>query len=232
MSNSGENFSSRFYEYIVNSADYTGYSEKITFEEFASKINSPYEDCDAIYTNVDNQSIQNAGLAIFKNDKMVGTATALDSISHLILTNELKESLITIPSPFKNDDFIDLEIKNNKNSRINVEMINNTPFITTDIFLHANIKTSGKNFDYTNNENIKIVNDYANDYIEKIILNYLYKLSKDYNADIIGFEKILSKKCLTDSELKKYQFNKVFKDSYFKSNVNLQIESTNLFTKE
>lgn len=232
VSNSGEKFSSRFYEYIVNSADYTGYSGKTTFEEFVSKINSPLEDCDAIYTAVDKDSIQNVGLAIFKNDKMIGTANVLDSISHLILTNELKEALITIPSPFKNNEFIDLEIKRNKRSKIDVFMINNTPFITFDVFLHANIKTSGKNFDYTKNDNIQIVNSYAKDYIENMLLNYLYKLSKEYNTDIIGFQKVLSKKCLTNLELENYKFNEVFKDSYFKPNVNLQIESTNLFSKE
>ena len=232
VSNSGENFSSRFYEYIINSADYTGYSDKMSFEEFAMKINSPIEDCTAIYTHVDDKNVQNAGLAIFKNDKMIGNTSVLDSISQLILTNELKESLITIPSPFNTNDYIDLEIKLNKNSKINVDIINDTPFISFNVFLHANIKTSGKNFDYTNNENIKILNYYGEKYIEKMILNYLYKTAKEYNSDIIGFQKSFSKKCLTTSELKKYKFDKVFKDSFFNANVNLKIESTNLFSKE
>ena len=232
VSNSGEKFSSRFYEYIINSADYTGYSGKITFEEFASKINNPLEDCTAIYTYVDKESVQNSGLAIFKEDKMIGTADALDSISQLILNNELKEALITIPSPFKSTEFVDLEIKLDKNSKIDVSMINNTPFISFDVYLHANIKTSGKNFDYTNNENLKILDKYAENYIQQILLNYLYKISKEYDTDILGFQKILSKKCLTNEELENYKFKEVFKDSYFKSNVNVQIESTNLFSKE
>lgn len=232
VSNSGENFSSRFYEYIISSANYTGYSEKTTFEEFAAKTNSKMEDCTTIYTHVNDKNIINSGLAIFKEDKMIGTADALDSIAHLILTNEIKEALITIPNPFDESSFVDLEIKNYKKSKINVYMINNTPLIKFNIFLHANIKTSGKNFDYTNIDNIKILNNYATKYIEKITLNYLYKITKYYNADVIGVQRTLSQKCLTNAELENYKLKKVFKDSFFKSNINLQIESTNLFSKE
>ena len=232
VSNSGEKFSSRFYEYIISSANYTGYSGKTTFEEFVTKVNSTVEDSVVIYTYVNNDTVQNAGLAIFKNDKMIGIVNSSDSIAHLILSNELDEALITIPNPFESGTYIDLEIKNNKNSRIDVSMINNTPFITCTLFLHSNIKTSGKNFDYTKNENIKTVEYYAKKYMQSLVSNYLYKISKDYNTDVLEFQRILSKKCLTNSELQNYKFNDVFKDSYFKVNVNLQIESTNLFSKE
>lgn len=232
VSNSGENFSSRFYEYIVSSANYTGYSEKTTFDEFLSKVNSKFENSVAIYTYVNNDTVQNMGIALFNGDKMIGTVDALDSISHLILTNELKEAIITIPNPFQDNSYIDLEIKNNKKSNIDVSMINNTPFITCKAYIHANIKTSGKNFDYTKMENIETVNYYATRHLENIISNYLYKISKEYDTDVLGFQKKLSKKCLTNSELENYQFNKVFKDSYFKVKVDLKVESTYLFSKE
>lgn len=232
VSNSGENFSSRFYEYIISSSNYTGYSEKTTFEEFVSKVNSPIEDTVAIYTMVNEQTVQNSGLAIFKDDKMIGTTNSLDSIAHLILTNELKEALITIPNPFENSSYMDLEIKNNKRSKINTQIINNTPFIICNVYLHANIKTSGKNFDYTKNDNIEIASKYAEKFMENITLNYLYKLSREYNSDVLEFQRNLSKHCLTNEELQKYNFKEVFKDAYFKVNMNLQIESTNLFSKE
>ena len=232
VSNSGENFSSRFYEYIVSSADYTGYSGKVTFEEFASKINSSMDEATAIYAIINKDTVQNSGLAVFKDDKMVGTISSLESIIHLILKNNLKEALITIPNPFENNSYIDLEIKNRKHTKIDVSMINNTPFITTNIYLLANIKTSGKHFDYTNPENIDITSYYAKKYLEELTSNYLYKISKTYSSDILEFQNILSKKCMTYQELRQYRFNDVFKDSFFKTNINLQIESTNLFSKE
>lgn len=232
VANSGENFSSRFYEYIISSADYTGYSGKTTFQEFASKLNSTMEEASCIYAYVNDNNVQNAGLAVFKGDKMIGTIDSLDSIVHLTLTNNLKEALITIPSPFEDNSFIDLEIKNNKRTKIDVSMINNTPFITATMYLHANIKTSGKHFDYTEPDNINTVTYYSKKYIEDITSSYFYKLSKTYDTDILELQRTLSKKCLTNQELKNYRFSEVFKDSFFKANVNLKIESTNLFSKE
>jgi spore germination protein KC len=71
VANSGENFSSRFYEYIINSANYTGYSAPTTFGEVFSDINNQYGDTVAIYTVIQDDTIQNNGLAIFKDDYMV-----------------------------------------------------------------------------------------------------------------------------------------------------------------
>lgn len=71
VSNSGENFSSRFYEYIINSVNYTGYSVETKFGQFLNDINNTTNEAIAIYTFVNDDSIQNNGLAIFKDDYMV-----------------------------------------------------------------------------------------------------------------------------------------------------------------
>lgn len=71
VSSSGENFSSRFYEYIINSSDYAGYTTPITFAQFLTDINDQFGDGIAIYTTVTDNIIQNNGLAIFKDDYMV-----------------------------------------------------------------------------------------------------------------------------------------------------------------
>lgn len=73
VSNSGETFSSRFYEYIINSFDYTGYSVETTFNKLLSEINNTLGDGIAIYTKVNKDDIQNTGLAVFKYDRMVRT---------------------------------------------------------------------------------------------------------------------------------------------------------------
>lgn len=161
-----------------------------------------------------------------------GRISSLDSIAHSILIDELEESLITIPNPFDSSSKIDLAIGIEKNSNKSVNIINNTPFITCDIFISATIKTSGKNFDYTTSENIQIVEEECSKYLEKIMLDYLYTLSKEYNADILNFKNILSQSCLTNQELENYHWDKIYKDSFFKVTVNTNINSTHLFDKE
>lgn len=232
VSNSGENFSARFYEYIINSVDYTGYSAATTFDSLFSQINNSSGDAISTYTVVEDDAIQNNGLAIFKNDYMVGSVTAMDSVAHLILTNKLEESLITIEDPFDSPEKIDLEITLQKDCDKDVQIINNTPFITCDISIGANIKSSGEHFDYVSDENIKVIEQKATQYLHDLISNYLYTLSKEYNADIFNFQNIYSKKCLTNQDLEKVHFRDIYKDSFFDVNVKVKIGSTHLFEKE
>lgn len=163
---------------------------------------------------------------------MVGKISSLDSIAHSILINELEESLITIPNPLDNSSNIDLALGIQKPTEKQVNIINNTPFITCEVFVSATIKTSGKNFDYTTSENIELIEAETSKYLENIILNYLYTLSKEYEADVLGFQNILSKSCLTTQELENYHWQDIYKDSFFKVTVDTNINSTHLFDKE
>lgn len=232
VSNSGENFSSRFYEYIINSADYTGYSMPVTFYDISTQINNSSGDAKAIYTTINDNNIQNNGIAIFKDDKMVAHTSALNSIAHLLLTNELKEAYLTIPSPLNKNANIDLEIGIMKNALKNIELLNHTPFISYDIYIYANIAASGKNYDYTSSENIEIVEKETQKYLENLLTEYLYLLSKEYNSDVLNFESIYSIKCLTNQDFAKTNFDKVYKDSFFDVNVSVDISSTYLYEKE
>lgn len=161
-----------------------------------------------------------------------GKTSSLDSIAHLLLTNKLEESLITIPNPFDPSSKIDLAIGIQKKTKKDVEIINNTPFISCELFLGATIKTSGENFDYTTTENIELIETQTSKYLEKIILDYLYTLCKEYESDVLDFQNILSKSCLTNQELENYHWESIYKDSFFKVSVNTNINSTHLFDKE
>jgi hypothetical protein len=100
------------------------------------------------------------------------------------------------------------------------------------VFVKSTIKTSGKNFDYTTSENIEIVEQKTQKYLESLISNYLYKLSKDFNADVFNFQSMYAKQCLTTEDMEKVHFKDIYKDSFFKVNVQVEIGSTHLFDKE
>ena len=232
VSNSGENFSSRLYEYILTSAQYTGYTIKCKFSDFFSKINTTDTQATAIYIQIDNDNIQNYGIAVFKKDIMVGILSPLDTISHLIISGKLDSCTISVENPFIENSLIDLNLQQLVSPEIDINIINNTPYIDTDIELKANISSAGKNFDYTKQDNIKQVQAVANNFITNILKSYLYKISADYNSDIIGFGGILSEKYLTSDNYEKIHWNEIFKDSVFNVNVNTKIKSSYLFNKE
>lgn len=232
VSNSGESFSSRLYEYILNSVDYTGYTVDATFSGFFSKINSNQTQATAIYSVVNEDSVQNCGAAVFKGDKMVGTLTPLETIAYLIVNNDLASCMITIDNPFNSNDLIDLNLKRIKSPDIDVSLINNTPLISIDLCIQASIDSSGEEFDYTNTKNIKTVEEATNKYLEQLIKEYVYKITKDYNSDVAGFGGYLASKYLTNDKFEKVYWNEIFKDSYFDVKVNTTITSSHLFNKE
>ena len=232
VSNSGEGFSSRLYDYILTSVDYTGYTINSTFIDFFSRINNDQIQATAIYTIVNESTIQNSGAAIFKGDVMVGTLSPAQTIAHLIVTNELDYCMISIDDPFNESNVIDLNLREKKNPNIDVSLINNTPFITVNIDIEGSINSSGESFDYTILDNLKLIEKSTNEYLETLIDEYLYSISKGYNTDIAGFNGLLASKFMTLDEFEKVHWNEIFKDSYFDVNVESSITSTHLFNKE
>ena len=106
------------------------------------------------------------------------------------------------------------------------------PLISINIFPEGNILSSGKSFDYTNTDNIKIVENAVNSYIKTNTKEYLYKITKEYNSDIVGFKGAFKSKFLTETDFDKTHWDEIFKDSIYEVSVNTLINSSSLFNKE
>lgn len=232
VSNSGENFSARYFEYIINSEKYTGFTAKSNLRKFFSDMNSPNESALAIYTTVSDDIIQNTGIAVFKEDNMIGHLDIEGVISHLLLTNDLTTTVVTIPSPFKEDDKIDLSLTRRKQTQIDVTLVNNSPFIECDIYLSANILTAHANSDYSSADNIRQLENNLNKYIERIVYEYLDTITKEYSCDTISFGERLSTKYATLDDFKKINWGNIFKDSFFKVRIHSEVASSSLITKQ
>ena len=232
VSASGEVFSSRLYDYLTTSVNYTAYTEKSTFGTIFQLLNNNYNDLSAIYTVVSDNLVQTSGIAIFKNDKMIGTIDANNSISHSIVSNLLNKCVITINNPFEESSKLDLNINLYKKTKININVINGSPFISISVFPEGTILSSGQSFDFTNNNNIKIVQNSVNSYLTQNIKDYLYKITKDYNSDIVGFKGIYKSKFLTEEEFNNVHWDEIYQDSFYDVSVSTIITSSQLFNKE
>lgn len=232
VSSSGEVFSARLFDYIENTTDYTGFTIDCPFGNFFQAIDSNHYEPIAIYTTVNDGVVQTSGIAVFKNEFMVGHLDSLDSIAHLITTNELKQCTIRIDNPFDESEKADLDLKLYKDTSTEIAMINGTPLISINVYPEVKIKSSGSSFDYIDEKNIKILENSINKYIENLLNNYLYLISKDYNSDIAGFKGIYQSSFFTVEEASKGHWNTVFQDSFFEVNVSTRVISSNLFNKQ
>ncbi len=258
-----ESITSKYYEIIPSSSQYTGYTADISIANVFDRINDSFGEPSAILgsiasnnpenspsgaTSVDSDTIagettsnsgdsSNAstnidvvGLAVFKGDVLVGELTAMECLCHLIITNNVKECIISIPNPFDENSIIDLYVTTEKKTKNDVKIVNGSPFITTKIRLNAKILSSEKDSNYFNEENLKLVEEYANSYITSQIEAYLYKVSKEYGTDIDLFGKHAVKYFSTWNNWIDYNWLDNYTNSFFKVDAKIDVVSSYLIS--
>lgn len=249
-----ESVSARYYELTLNSSEYTGLTENVTLADFYSNMlsttNQPHAILGGINTNSTNSDdssnapydaqgsykagetpiksktvLENMGLAIFYGDKLVGELTGLESLCHLLVVNKLESATISVPSPFDKNSIINLFITSPKNTKTSIKFINGTPYINCDVTLTANITSFDEHFDYSSEENLKLIEDYTNSYLEQNISSYLYKTSKEYKCDIANLGRQAVKNYLTWEEWIESDWLYNYQNSFFSVNVDSNVRA-------
>lgn len=142
----------------------------------------------------------------------------------------MEECIISIPSPFDEDSVIDLFVTLEENTKNEVKIINGSPFITSNIKLNAKILSSEKNSNYFQKDNLALIEEYANSYIKSEVEHYVYKISKDFGADIDLFGRHAVKYFSTWDEWTNYNWLDNFSNSFFDVNVNVSVISSYLIS--
>lgn len=250
-----ESISARYYELILTNSEYTGYTEDINFAEFYSSILSTSSQAVAILgglntsqtqiqsTNSLNGSykadetpiesennVENLGLAVFNGDKLVGELNNVETLCHLIISNELENATITIPNPYDISNSISVFIGLNKNTKNTVKIINGYPYITSKIFITGNILTLDDTIDLSSDKTLKMLEDYINTYLEENITSYLYKTSKEFKSDIDNFGKYVVCNYLTWDDWINSDWLNNYQNAFFDISVDSTIQSGYLFS--
>ena len=209
-SNPAEYFESNF-----NSSEYTGYVDNISLSDFYFNILNNSSDASAILASINTQEsqskesnsvsvlddnytagetpitsknkVESMGLAVFKNDKLVGELNNLETLCHLVVTNNLKNATVNIPNPFDTANNISFYINMNKKTKKNVSFVNGYPYIECEVWITGNVPTVYSSIDLSSESCLNEVNSALSSYLETHISSYLYRTAKSFNADIAGF---------------------------------------------
>ena len=254
-----ESISARYYELILNSSEYTAYTQNLYLSDFytdmistttqatailgginAEKINTSQNkvataldgDYKAGETPVETKNhVENMGLAVFHGDKIVGELNNIETLCHMLTINRLKNATITMPNPFNFENNISLYIGLGKNTKKYVYFVNGTPYIKCDFYVVGNVLTLDNTLDLTNNEVIKTLEEYASSYLQQNISEYLYKTSKEFKSDIANFGSIVLPRYLTWDKWIASDWLNNYQNAFFDVNVKVNIRSGYLFTK-
>lgn len=148
------------------------------------------------------------GYAIFKNNKLVGYLNNKESINYNILTNNIKNTIITYEC-YKNK-YLAVEITDSNSS---IKTKNNK--VSININLKGNINESHCNIDITKNKNIKKISHEIEEKLNKEITNDILNVRDNYHTDIYKFKDIIYKH--------DYSYYQKIKNNYDEAYQNLDI---------
>jgi len=250
-----ENLVAKYYEILTNSSKYTGYMPDATIGNFFNALKcktcEPYailgsinDDSSQSSTNINSQKdysvkadessiestngSENIGVAVFKNDKLIGELNALETISFLSIRNQIDSFFISVPDPDTPNSYIDLVLKPDVSTSIKVNIANGTPYIKIKSKFNGRIYSMSDNSKYSDTANLDIISQSCNSYLESVFSNYLYKTSKELKADINGFGKSSLSNFLTTKEFDDYNWLENYKNAFFDVEVDTSVKSSML----
>ncbi len=253
-----ENLITKYYEVFSASSNYTGFTADANIGNFFDSLIchacNPFAILGGVTnnsteysgtTNSENDSTtksnksslsgqstaENTGLAVFKEDVLVGELNAIETLCFSIIRNKVDGFLVSVPNPNKSNSYLDLYVTPLSSPKINVDILNGTPYITIDCKFTGKIYSMENNSDYLSDEILNKISASCNSYLESILTEYLYKTSKALNSDINAFGKIAKHNFFTLNEFYDYNWNHKYRDSFFKVTVDSSIRSSSLLTE-
>ena len=253
-----ENLITKYYEVFSGSSSYTGFTSNATIGDFFDSLICQSCEPSAILGGVTNDSTEytgstnsendsstksnesslsgqstaeNTGLAVFKDDVLVGELNSIETLCFSIIRNRVDGFLISVPNPNKANSYIDLHVTPLVSPDIKVNIITGTPYITLNCRFTGRIYSMEDGADYLDSAMLNQISDSCNSYLESILTEYLYKTSQALNSDINGFGKIARKNFFTLDEFYDYNWGEKYKDSFFEVTVDSSIRSSSLLTE-
>ena len=252
-----KNLLSKYYETLTNSSKYTGYIPDATIGDFFNDLTSKTREPHAILGGInaeskglDNSDFQqnyslkanntsisgkngseNFGIAVFKNDKLVGELNAFETICFLNIKNDLDRFLVSVQDPENENNLLDIYRTPSKNTSVKVDTSTQTPYIEISCKFTGRIYSMTENSKYLSPEVLDSVSKSCNSYLESMFTDYLYKTSKEFNSDINSIGTYALKNFFTTGEFEDYSWLENYQNAFFKVNVDSSVKSGMLITE-
>lgn len=248
----------RYYDIFPNSSKYTGYLTNATIGDFFNALSYTYCHPYAILGGVSSatannqetkstidsevksnlspihstdRASENIGTAVFNRGKLVGELNAIETVSFNIIENDIDSFLISIPDPENNNSNLDLYLMPESDTKIKIDIINNTPYIKIDASFSARLSSISSDSNYLDNNVLSSISSACDKYLESVIRDYLYKTSTDFKSDINGFGKYALSSFITNSDFENFSWNTNYSNSTFEVNIETNITSGALLTQ-
>lgn len=209
-------------------------SNKVDKKSMSDSIenNSNYQSFDPKAVIIEgDHGTENIGLSVFKDDRYVGNLSTIETLCYSLLKNEVSNFLITIDSPFNENEKLDIYAESLSEATINIDLYDDHPKINIQMNLSADVLNILNLENISYDDALNITNQELKKYLIQQFNDYLYKTSKEYDSDINCFFKIARKKFLTIDDLNNYNWSEKYKNAEFNIEFNDDIVS-NILIKQ
>lgn len=173
---------------------------------------------------------QNVGIGVFKYGKYLGQLSEIDSICHLLITNNVDTFILSVPIEGYPENLIDLDVSSVRNTNIKVDTSSDSPNISISIYCEAKILTVDGGSNYTDSRIIEDISKKGEKYLKQNVETYLYKTSKEFKADIDSFSNHALSNYLTTADWENYDWISKYENANFTVSIRFNVISSLLFS--
>lgn len=173
---------------------------------------------------------QNVGIGVFKDGKYIGQLSEMDSICHLLITNDIDTFILSIPIEGYPDNLLDLHVSSVRGTSIKVDTSSDSPNISVTVYCEAKILTVDEGTNYVDSKVFEDISKKGQEYLKQHIETYLNKTSKELKADIDSFSTHALSKYSTTEDWENYNWISKYENANFTVNVKFDVTSSLLFS--
>lgn len=173
-----------------------------------------------------DRGAENMGLAVFKDDKYVGSLSTIETLCYSLLKDEVDNFVLTITSPFNEKEKVDIKVGDLSQLKTDIDISKDTPVINIKFNLTAEVINVLDNQNLPYDKTLEKLNFALKEYLTEEFKSYLYKTSREYNSDINEFYRIAKRHFLTNSDFSNYDWANKYETAEFNVEFNQDIIST------
>lgn len=174
--------------------------------------------------------VEFSGMAVFKEDKMVGFFDTGETRALSILLNKFKGSYFSIPDPLAPKYQVTLNLRNGRAPKITVDISGEKPVIRLDVLIEGEMTGNPSGISYEQPEYLQLLEAEIANQLQQQLADMLAR-AQEWKADVADFGYYIRPKFLTMSELKAYNWDKQFPQATITIKVKAEIRRTGLIRK-
>ncbi|TKI71971.1 Ger(x)C family spore germination protein [Lysinibacillus mangiferihumi] len=167
-----------------------------------------------------------SGLAVFKQDKLVGLLTEDESKGYNYLKNNINNTLGVIACPKEGN--LSIELSKVK-TKVKGKVKNGVPSIHVNINIKQNVGEVNCSIDLSKEETNAYINKKTEDRVKTIVGEALDTIQKDYQVDVLGFGEVIHRTDYKEWRKIEDKWHELF--PYLEVNVSVEVKTIGSGTK-